>query len=83
MMKNLSLSLKKHKDKANSETPPLKERNCSANSDWFSFVASNEILKKASKYVVPVKTEYSFHCAEKNFLSWEIAIRKCQTILCR
>ena len=64
----LSLSLKKHKEKANLQAPALKEKNCSADSsNRFSFVASDEMLKKATNGVVPVNTEYSTHWAEKNF----------------
>ena len=70
----LSLSLKKHKDKANFVgNPVLKEKNCSASesaSNRFSFVASDEMIKKATNGVVPVNTEYSTHWAEKNFLFW-------------
>ena len=36
----------------------------------FSFVAPDELLKKASNGVVLVNTEYSTQWAEKNFLSW-------------
>ena len=67
----LSLSLKNHKEKANQEAPVLKEKNCSADSsDRFTFVASDEMLKKASNGVAPINTEYSTLWAEKNILSW-------------
>ena len=62
------MSLKKNKNKANLQASPLKENN--EDSTRFSFVASDEILKKASNGVIPLNTEYSSHWAEKNFLSW-------------